>query len=61
MNEEAFRELKAREILFYAQCQLAGMIAENQLRELRGEAPAYMEDHFTTIAEQTRGQFANCL
>lgn len=45
------------EILFYAQCQLQGMIAENQDRLDKGLAVAYTEEAFVRLAEETRSAF----
>jgi len=47
----------SQEVLFYARCQLEGMLAENELRKHRGESPAYKEDDFLSLAETTRGLF----
>jgi hypothetical protein len=52
---------RAMEVLFYAQCQLAGMQAENQQRAHLGQSMAYTEDSFLVLAEQTRGLFRNAL
>ena len=46
-----------RELLFYAECQLQAMIAENKQRERQGLALAYAEEQFLTLAEQTRGAY----
>lgn len=54
MNDNYVRGL---EVLFYGQCQLEGMLSENVSRQRRGEAPAYGEDAFLDLAEQTRGLF----
>lgn len=44
----------ARERLFHAECRMRGMIAENEFRQHRGECPAYNEDAFLRLAEETR-------
>ena len=47
----------SEEVLFYARCQLEGMVAENDYRKHRGEVVAYTEDAFVKLAEETRGAF----
>lgn len=58
MNDQTAR---IQEILFYAQCQLEGMKAENQQRLHRNEAVAYTEHDFLALAEGTRGNFIDAL
>lgn len=52
MNESTLQE-----ILFYARCQLEGMLAENAERARRGQAVAYVETDFLKLAEETRQLF----
>ena len=46
-------EIAIREILFYAECVLQSMIAENKQREATGKSMAYSEDNFIDLAEST--------
>lgn len=50
------KELYIRQILFDAECQLQGMIAENKWRESRNESLAYTEDAFINLSEFTKLQ-----
>lgn len=51
------REMAGREVLFYAECQLAGMKALNKERVRNGFALAYNEDAFLNLAENTRAAY----
>ena len=50
-------ELNLRELLFYAECQLQSMIAENKQREITEKSMAYNEDAFMDLAESTHKAF----
>ena len=47
----------SEEVLFYARCQLEGMLVVNLERQRHNEAPAYPEEAFMRLAEETRGDF----
>lgn len=47
----------SQEVLFYARCQLEGMLIANIERLSKGEAPMYNEGAFYRLAEETRGAF----
>jgi len=51
----------SQEVLFYARCQLEGMLVENQDLQRRGESPAYTENAFYALAEQTREAFRKAM
>lgn len=51
------KELAIKELLFYSECELQSMIAENQNRAHRGESPAYVENGFLNLAERTRDAY----
>lgn len=40
-------------MLFEASCLLEGMRAENAMRHHRNEAPAYVEDEFIRLSQET--------
>jgi hypothetical protein len=49
----------SQEVLFHAQCELAGMIADNDHAKLEGKPPPYTYGSFISLAEMTRGEFRN--
>jgi len=55
------RELAAREVLFYAECQLQAMLAANQERMAKDSTVSYTEDAFLNLAEQTRGAYRRAI
>jgi hypothetical protein len=51
-------EIDEVETLFLAGCTLAGMLVENDARRLNGESPAYREESFRYLAEDTHAKLA---
>lgn len=47
----------SEEVLFYARCQLEGMLAENADRAAKDYSQAYPEASFLRLAEETRAAF----
>jgi hypothetical protein len=51
-------ELYQQELMYFkmqmlqAEIEMQGMIAENKNRELRGDSPAYGEDHFQALVNK---------
>lgn len=52
---------KAQEVLFYARCQLEGMIAKNQFLTGRGIEIEYTEEDFAQLAEDTRHAYQEAM
>lgn len=49
--------MAAREVLFYAECEMQGMIATNKELEALKLPPRFTEHDFNWLAERTRGAF----
>jgi len=47
-------EMAIAELLFYSECQMQAMIAENKQREIEEKSMAYTEEQFMNLAEYTR-------
>lgn len=49
----------SQEVLFHARCELEAMLVANVERASRGASPAYDENAFWRLAEETRELFRN--
>ena len=47
-----------RSKIFKAECTMHGMVAENKIREMKGESPAYNEDSFQVLIEEFKREIA---
>ena len=44
--------------IFKAECTMHGMVAENKVREIKDESPAYNEDSFQALIEDFKREIA---
>ena len=50
--------IAVRAKIFEAECTMHGMIAENKMREIRGESPSYGEDSFQMVIKELKRSIA---
>jgi hypothetical protein len=53
--------MAAREVLFYAECEMQGMIATNKELETLKLPPRFTELDFSSLAERTRQCFRQAI